>query len=295
VSDPGGFAGPRPGRVAIVGAGQVGTAIGMALTAAGPPAAVEEVALFDREERVAEESLERGAGHRIADGIDGVLSADTMVLAIPVDQIVAFLDRFGASVGPGTLVIDTGSAKVAVVEAMRRSVPANAHALGGHPIAGTERPGPEGADPGLLSGAPFVLCPVREDPAAIAGGRTLAAAIGAAPVEMTAEAHDRVVARTSHLPHIAAFALASVAGAAAREESAGVRLLVGSGFRGATRLAAGDPAMIGGFLHANAAEAGRAVDELIEELQTLRRALAGPAADLMRALERGRRAREAVA
>jgi len=74
-----------------------------------------------------------------------------------------------------------------------------------------------------------------------------------------------------------------------------VRLLVGSGFRGATRLAAGDPAMIGGFLHANAAEAGRAVDELIEELQPLRRALAGPAADLARALERGREAREAVA
>ena len=63
-----------------------------------------------------------------------------------------------------------------------------------------------------------------------------------------------------------------------------MRLLVSSGFRGATRLAAGDPAMIGGFLHANAAEAGRAVDELIEELHTLRRALSGPAADLARAL-----------
>lgn len=295
MSGPGGFAGPRPGRVAIVGAGQVGTAIGMALTAAGPPAAVEEVALFDRDERVAEASLERGAGHRIADGIDGVLSADTVVLAVPVDQIVAFLERFGASIGPETLVIDTGSAKVAVVEAMRRSVPAHAHGLGGHPIAGTERPGPEGADPALLSGAPFVLCPVRDDPAALAGGRALAAAIGATPVEMTAEAHDRVVARTSHLPHVAAFALASVAGGAAREDVDDVRLLVGSGFRGSTRLAAGDPVMIGAFLHANAVEAGRAVDELIEELRTLRRALAAPAADLALALARGREAREAVA
>ena len=82
--------------------------------------------------------------------MDDVLSADTIILAIPVGEIVEWLHTFGPSVGPGTLVMDTGSAKHGVVEAMRRTIPDHAHALGGHPIAGTELPGPVAADPRRL-------------------------------------------------------------------------------------------------------------------------------------------------
>ena len=294
MSGPDGFAGSRPGRVAIVGAGQVGTALGMALTGAGAGAGIEEVALFDRDPAAIEASLERGAGQRSASDVEDVLSADTVVLAIPVGEIVKWLDRFGGSVGTGTLVIDTGSAKASVVEAMR-ALPKSAHALGGHPIAGTERPGPDGADPSLLRGAPFVLCPVRDDDDALRRGRSLAAAAGATPVEMDAETHDRVVARTSHLPHLMASALAGVVGGLADRDGDVVRLLASTGFRGATRLAAGDPGMVAGFLQANRVEVRHAVDELIGALLPLQHLLEDEDGELVGALAACRAAREAVA
>ena len=296
MSAPDGFAGSRPGRVAIVGTGQVGTALGMALTGAGSGAGVEEVALFDRDGAALEASLERGAGQRVAADADDVLSADTIVLALPVGEIVKWLDQFGAAVGSDTLVIDTGSAKAAIVEQMRR-LPTRTHALGGHPIAGTERPGPAGADPTLLIGATFVLCSVREDDTALRRGRALVAAVGAVPVEMDAPTHDRVVARTSHLPHVMAAALALMVGGLAERDGEIVRLLASTGYLGATRLAVGDPGMVAGFLEANRVEVRRAIDELIgTALLPLRRVLEDDRlAELQVALADCRAAREAVA
>jgi prephenate dehydrogenase len=295
VSGPGGFAGSRPGRVAIVGAGQVGTMLGMALSWAGPRAGVDEVFLFDSDPVALAASLERGAGRALAD-MNDVLSADSIILAIPVGEIVQWLHTFGPSVGPGTLVMDTGSAKNEVVEAMRRTIPDHAHALGGHPVAGTELPGPVAADPRRLDGATFVLCPVRSDAVALQQGRSIAKAVGARPLEMDADEHDRVIARTSHLPHLAACALATVAGARLSDDADAVRLLASTGFAGATRLAAGDPTMIAAFLRANRAEVSAALAELMDELGLLARALEdSDPAPLEEALAAGRAARRAVA
>jgi cyclohexadieny/prephenate dehydrogenase len=294
VSGPGGFAGSRPGRVAIVGAGQVGTMLGMALTGAGPRAGVDEVLLHDADPAVAERSLERGSGHRMTASMDDVLSADTIVLALPVGEIVRWLETFASSLGTGSLVLDTGSAKGGVVDVMRRTVPVRAHAVGGHPVAGTERPGPGGADPTRLHGATFVLCPVGDDPSAMARATAVAAAAGTTPVTMDAAEHDRVIARTSHLPHLTACAVATVAAGTGSENA--VRLLASTGFAGATRLVAGDPGMIAAFLHANRDEVREALGALIQELGALGTALDDddPAA-LRTAFAAGRAAREAVA
>jgi prephenate dehydrogenase len=192
--------------------------------------------------------------------------------------------------------MDTGSAKHGVVEAMRRTIPDHAHALGGHPVAGTELPGPVAADPRRLDGATFVLCPVRADAAAVQRGQAIAKAVGARPVEMEADEHDRVIARTSHLPHIAACALATVASAHLSSDADTVRLLASTGFAGATRLAAGDPTMIAAFLRANRPEVSAALAELIDELSVLGRALDdSESAPLEEALAAGRAARRAVA
>ena len=240
-------------------------------------------------------SLERGAGQRAAMDMAEVLSADSIVLAIPVGEIVRWLDQFGPEVRPETLVLDTGSAKRVVVEAMRRTIPPHAYAVGGHPVAGTERPGPVGADPSRLRGATFVLCPARDDAAALARGGGIADAVGATAVEMDADAHDRIIARTSHLPHLAACALAIVTGEGLPDDRQTVRLLASTGFAGATRLVAGDPAMIAAFLHANREEVGRAMSDLVQELGRLGRAIDDPAPDaLVAELARGRAARRAV-
>ena len=254
----------RLGRVAIVGAGQVGTMLGLALREGGA-----DVTLADRDARVAAASLARGAGDRVTDPAEAP-AADTVVLAIPVPEILAFLELSALELRPGTLLLDTGSVKAPVVEAMRRRVPAAVAAVGGHPLAGTERPGPEGADRERLRGATFALCPVRDDPEALERAALLVRAMGAEPVVIDAEEHDRTMARTSHLPHIVAAALALVArGCDPR--------LAASGLAGATRLAASDPDMVAGFLWANAAQVREATAELHAALDALVEAAArGP-------------------
>lgn len=250
------------GSVAIVGTGQTGTALGIALSRSG---AAQEVVLHDRDPRVAERSRSLGAGTRTAGRIEDALRADTVILSVPVSGIVAIVDSHGRSLRPGTLLLDTGSAKRVVIEAMRRSVELSVHAIGGHPVAGTERPGPEGADAATLAGATFALCPVRDDPEALRRARVLVHAVGADALVMDAGAHDRAVARTIGLPHLVAFALA----AAVRTKGEVAGALAGPGLRGATRLARSDPAMVAALLAANAAEIREAVAGLRLALEAL--------------------------
>lgn len=248
------------GAIAIVGAGQIGTMLGLALTAAG-----SAPVLYDRDPTIAERSRARGAGTRVLASLEEALACETVVLAMPVSAIVATVRSQAQAFRRGGLVIDTGSAKRHVVEAMR-GLPEDVHALGGHPLAGTERAGPEGADPTALAGAPFALCPVRDDPDALARARTLVERVGARPVVIDALDHDAAVARTSGLPHLLAFALTRAA--------AGTRLdLASTGYRGAVRLARSDPRMVASFLSANAQEVRGAVAEARDALDELAEAL----------------------
>jgi len=250
------------GSVAIIGAGQTGTALGLALARSD---AVSEVALFDRDAATARRSMALGAGHGTAARIEDVLTADAVILAVPVSAIVALIDSHGGSLRPGTLLLDTGSTKSVVVEAMRRSVDPSVHAIGGHPIAGTERPGPDGADPATLRGATFALCPVRDDARALHLARLVVEAVGALPLVIDAREHDRAIARTIGLPHLLAFALEAAVRPASEKHSA----LAGPGLRGATRLARSDPAMVAALCAANASETRAAVDELRARLDAL--------------------------
>ena len=281
------------GRVAIVGSGQVGTMLGMALMANRGGAGVESITLFDLDPRVAAASLALGAGTAVGRDAADAFRADVVVLAAPVPAIVRLIDEFGPAAAPGALVIDSGSAKRAIVDAMRRSIPPHAHAVGGHPMAGTERPGPNGADPGRLAGAPFVLSPVREDAEGLARAGAFVTAVGARAIVMGADDHDRAVALTSHLPHLLAFALADAAGEEGRAGEERMADLVSTGFVGATRLAESDPTTTAGFLSANADAVVAAASRFRSALDALLQALRDPEA-LEAALAEGRRARRAL-
>jgi prephenate dehydrogenase len=281
------------GRVAIVGAGQVGTLLGMALMANRRAAGVEAITLFDHDPATAAESLARGAGDAAGVEVSDAFGADVVVLAVPVPEIVTLVDRFGPMTRPGALVIDTGSAKRAVVEAMLRSIPPHAHAIGGHPMVGTERPGPAGADPDRLAGATFVLSAVRPDDEGLARARAFVEAVGGRALLMDAEAHDRAVAFTSHLPHLLAFALAGSAEAAAGGGGIELGALVSTGFLGATRLAESDPGTTAGFLGANAEEVTAAASRFRDRFDAMVSALADPAS-LERLFLEGRAGRRAL-
>jgi prephenate dehydrogenase len=299
-----------PGDVAIVGTGQIGTMLGLAIMAArsSGETGVGRVTLYDADDAAAAESLERGAGDSTGRDVGEAFAAATVLLATPVPDIVRLVDRYGGEVRPGALVLDTGTTKREVVAAMRRRVPPDAHAVGGHPLAGTEQGGPGGARPELLAGAAFALTPVRPDPEGIALARAFVESTGAIPLEIDADRHDRAVAFTIHLPQLLATALAlTVAGRASsgdgREppdpdgplpEPDVVASFVSSGYLGVSRLALSSPGSTAAFLRANgdnlrdaAGRCRRLLDELVSSLDDTRA--------LERLLAEGAAARRSVA
>ncbi|MGA9921439.1 MAG: prephenate dehydrogenase [Candidatus Dormiibacterota bacterium] len=280
----------NPGRVAIVGAGQLGTMIGAALQEAGPAAGVTAVGLYDLDPEVAARSVSLGGGDRVLLDPVELLAADSVVLAIPLGEILSWLREYGPRLGQGVLLLDAGSAKLAVVEAMADSVPEGVHAIGGHPMAGSEASGPEAAIPGALRGASFALCPCRTDDEALELASSLVSACGARPVVLEAKEHDRLVARTSHLPHLVASALA-VVGTAVADELPIAQALASTGYRSTTRLAGSDSEMVAAFASANRSQVEAALREFRQEMDHLELALADGPNALAKALARGRSGR----
>ncbi|MBN2388112.1 MAG: prephenate dehydrogenase [Anaerolineales bacterium] len=226
--------------VAIVGLGLMGGSLALALRerCAGLLAVDPDPA-----------TLALARQHRIVDRIETdphlvLPQADLIVLAAPVPAILDLLSQLDALVPQACVILDLGSSKAAIVEAMGR-LPQRFAALGGHPICGREALSLANADPDLYHNAPFVLTPPAHISArASAAAFQVIAAIGAQPLWMDAALHDRILAATSHLP----FLLASALVLATPPNSAP---LVGPGFRSASRLASTPASMMLGVLCTN--------------------------------------------
>ena len=164
-----------------------------------------------------------------------------------------------------------------------------------HPIAGTERSGPDAADAALFRGRRCLLSPAASTRAeSLALARSLWESAGATVEEIDAAHHDRALAWVSHLPHLAAFALASAAGAAA-EHDARIEGLSGGGFTDTTRIAASDPAMWRDVLISNRDAVLESMRGFDAEWAELRRAVAaGDGAALERLIERARSGRRRI-
>ena len=190
--------------------------------------------------------------------VEALADADLVVLAAPPTACLALLDLLAgemrASLPGSAVVTDVASTKA------RIAARATAHDLrfvGGHPMAGRETSGFEAATADLFVGRPWVVVPGdRADPDAVERVEALARATGANPIRMDAAAHDAAVAAISHLPLLAAVALVEAAAGAVGEPSPAdwpaAAALAGSGWRDATRLARGDPAMGAGIAVTNA-------------------------------------------
>jgi prephenate dehydrogenase len=222
-------------------------------------------------------------------------AVDLVVLALPVDSIVDVLPRLAQaarSAARPPLVIDVGSVKAPVVATAERH--ACPRFVGGHPMAGSEQGGLAASSAKLLVGRPFVLCPSATASSADRNrARRWAAGLGARPVELDAAVHDRVVALTSHVPHVAAWTLMDVA---MRHEAAlgsGLPWTLAAGsWRDATRVAASDPAVWAPIVRHNREAIGNVLDEWIASLQRVREGLARAEG---RVLEDGRAGIDAAA
>jgi len=247
----------RQRTLAIVGLGQIGGSIGLALD--GNPA-WQRVG-FDLNRRALAAARNVGAIDKASRSLtDALAAADLAVLAVPVDRLPKLIDQAAKALPRGAVLLDTGSTRGVLTVALRRAS-RRIKAVGGHPIAGNEGRGFSSARPDLFRGAPFVLWPARGRVPAIV--RDLVRDLGARPLLVAPERHDRALARTSHLSYVVARALAHVG---ARHAAEG---LSGPSFRDITRVAASDPTMAMAYVGANQREVKKAWKEVRREIELL--------------------------
>ena len=275
-------------RVAIVGTGLIGASFGLALKAGDGPTVVG----FDPDQSAAERALERNAVDEIADLKGAVAHADVVIVAAPVDRIGQVCAEIAPLLSGDAVVTDVGSAKRVVVEQGEAAL--GGRFVGGHPMAGSERHGPDAADDTLFEGASWILTPTSTTSSdAYRRVAELVAGIGATPVALDPEVHDALLARLSHLPQLAASALVDVAAGAGDAEA--LLGLAASGFRDVTRIAASDPDMWVAILRSNRQAVVDALARLESVLAQVREDLEASHWDTIRQmLERARSARVSV-
>ena len=212
-----------------------------------------------------------------------------MVLCTPVETMADLTAQLVPHLPSDAIVTDAGSVKAGVVADGETHL--GGRFIGAHPIAGSDRNGFAAASADLYDGATCVLTPTAQTTAtALATARELWAAVGCHLVELPPAAHDAALARTSHLPHTVAAALAA---AIARHVPGAWSALAGGGYRDTTRVALGSPELWTGILLANRREVATSVAELTEILHNIRAALESGDADALRALlAEGRSARQ---
>jgi prephenate dehydrogenase len=277
-------------RVAVIGTGLIGGSIGLALGSR----AIDVVGFDASPERLArahELGAISSAAPSLAAAVEG---ADLVFVAVPVGHIatlaIAAFDA-GASV-----VTDVGSVKAPVIAAVVAARPDHAaRFVGGHPMAGSEQDGVDGASPDLFAGASWVLTPTTDtDPAAFTAVRSIVGLLGAEAIEVEPERHDALVALVSHVPQLAASTLMDVASTGGGEHRVLMRLAAG-GFRDMTRIAAGHPGIWPDILTANRDAVLAALDSYLDSLGEVRGLVAaGDREGLLDLLKRARTARRSL-
>ena len=278
-------------RLAIVGFGLIGASLAASLRRAEHPVDITAVV---RTEASADEALATGVVERAVVGAAaGAAEADVVLLAVPMLAMRETLEAIAPTLGERTIVTDAGSVKAPFVVDARAVLGSLGRVVPGHPIAGRERSGMAAADATLYAGRRVILTPLEEtEPAAVETVAALWRAAGATVECLDPLHHDRVLAATSHLPHVAAFAL--VDALRAREESGAIFRYAAGGFRDFTRIASSDAIMWRDICLSNAEAIVEALDELDASLATLRAAIgAGDGATIERVFRRAKAARDA--
>lgn len=224
-------------RVCIIGVGLIGGSLAMACKRYG---VAGEVVGDDADRSMLERALQRGAIDRLStDAEAAVEGADFVVLAVHVGALVEVARAIREALPTGAIVTDVGSVKGGLVSALEEVFSPRSSFVGGHPLAGAETSGLEGAAGDLFAGSRCILTPTpRTDPKALDRVSAFWKAVGAEVVTLDPKEHDWAMAAVSHLPHVASYALAK----AVSSVDTG-RLFAGPGFRDFSRLASSPAAL----------------------------------------------------
>ena len=229
-------------RIAIIGLGLIGASLCRATMQRRIAAAVVG---FDADPAVRSRAKTIDLADTIADTVEqAVEGAGLIVLCTPVGAMGAVAAAMALHLAQGAIVSDVGSTKVSVIEAVRPHLPAHAHLVPAHPVAGTEYSGPDAGFATLFLNRWAILTPPEDTaPEALARATAFWEAVGANVEVMSAAHHDIVLAITSHVPHLIAYNIVRTASDLERVTEAEVMKFSAGGFRDFTRIASSDPTM----------------------------------------------------
>ncbi|MEA3364600.1 MAG: prephenate dehydrogenase [Candidatus Hydrogenedentes bacterium] len=262
----------RYGAVTIIGVGLLGGSLALALKAKNLTDTVRGVGRNPA-------TLEKAKALGIIDSsylepVEACRGADLIAICTPAGSVPSILDGIRPACSNSALVTDVASTKAVICSHAARTWPAPLRFVGSHPMAGSEKFGPQHASPTLYEGCITI---VDQSPAAAEARKEVTAlweALGAKVLPIDPESHDALVARTSHIPHIAAGCIARLAAAAGE-----VTPFVGPGFRDVTRVAAGRPELWRDICLTNRTAIMEGLEQLEEDLAYVRRMVAEGHAD----------------
>jgi cyclohexadieny/prephenate dehydrogenase len=259
-------------RVALIGIGLIGSSLARVLRRDAPETHITACA------RRAE-TLEAARSLKIADATtddpaSAVAGADLVVLATPLSAYAEIAAAIAPALKPGAIVTDVGSVKEAAIRDIAPALPQGVHFVPGHPVAGTEHSGPESGFAEMFADRWCILTPAPDtDPAAIAKVTALWQLARMRVVTMPAQHHDRVLAVTSHLPHLIAYTIVGTASALGDDLKSEVIAYSAGGFRDFTRIAASDPVMWRDIFLKNREAVLDILQRFSEDLTALQRAI----------------------
>ena len=267
------------GQVSVIGLGLIGGSIAAGIKQQG---LASSVCAWDANVASLALGYDLGVIDSIAADIhEATAQADLIILAVPVQSMEQVLRDVDLK---DQVITDVGSVKGIAVEAARRvfgKLPENF--IPGHPIAGSEKQGVVAADPNLFLQHKVILTPEEaSNPAAIARVEKLWRGLGADVVRMSVSHHDDVLAQTSHLPHLLAYALVDTLSAGG--DSLEVFEYAAGGFRDFSRIAASDPTMWSDIFQANKEPLVQALDQYLLKLETLKQLIESGEADQIKDL-----------
>lgn len=284
-------------NVAIMGLGLIGASTAAALRAANP---AMTIAGIDSDEATCGTAVAKGWANEAFLPDDERFAAfvreraDLVIIATPVPAVPAYLEMLASWDYQG-IITDTASTKATITEAAKDILPHPENYVPGHPMAGSEVNGIQGAKPDLFKGAHWILCPDVNTPAEhFQRLHTLIRGLGARVLSLPREDHDEAIAVVSHVPHFVASSLVTLASRHADEQQTLMRLAAG-GFKDSTRIAAGSPKLWCGIAFDNASALCSGLDEMCEILGSFSAAIeAGDKERVTALLEQASAARRAL-
>lgn len=258
-------------RVTVVGLGLIGSSIARAVRHAMPSVRLTG---YDADAAVRETAVRIDLCDDIADSAGAaVIDADLVILCVPVGAMGSVAAEFADDLPPDAVLSDVGSCKESVVEAVRAVLP-NAVFVPAHPVAGTENSGPEAGFASLFQNRWCIITPPEgTDPLAVERVLEFWRRLGAQVETMAPAHHDRVLAVTSHLPHLIAYTIVGTASDLEEVTASEVIKYSAGGFRDFTRIAASDPTMWRDVFLANREAVLDMLQRFSEDLSALQRAI----------------------